>query len=127
MLGVVVKDDGGLLVLDDRPQAGQELQDAWWPDRRYITSYDFEELLPTRGFDFWQLHGEDLDLFGDGAVRILSCPADTRGEQALVVRLAKTGMAASRAISRRDSHQVRRRPSSKRYQLVQFDVVAFVR
>lgn len=69
----------------------QELQDAWWPDRRYITSYDFQELLPTRGFDFWELHGEDLDLFGDGAVRILSCPAHTRGEQALVVRLANTG------------------------------------
>jgi glyoxylase-like metal-dependent hydrolase (beta-lactamase superfamily II) len=69
----------------------QELQDAWWPDRRYITSYDFNELLPTRGFDYWELHDEDLDLFGDGAIRILSCPAHTRGEQALVVRLANTG------------------------------------
>lgn len=69
----------------------QELQDAWWPDCRYITSYDFQELLPTRNFTYWELHGEDLDLFGDGAVRILSCPAHTRGEQALVVRLAQTG------------------------------------
>lgn len=69
----------------------QELQDAWWPDRRYIASYDFRELLPTRDFDYWQLHGEDLDIFGDGAVRVLSCPAHTRGEQALVARLANTG------------------------------------
>ena len=69
----------------------QELQDAWWPDRRYITSYDFQELLPTRKFTYWELHGEDLDLFGDGAVRVLSCPAHTRGEQALVLRLAQSG------------------------------------
>ena len=69
----------------------QELQDAWWPDRRYLTSYDFQELLPTRGLDYWELHDEDLDLFGDGAVRILTCPAHTRGEQALVVRLPSTG------------------------------------
>jgi N-acyl homoserine lactone hydrolase len=69
----------------------QELQDAWWPDRRYITSYDFRELLPTRNFDYWELHDDDLDLFGDGAVRIVTSPAHTRGEQALVVRLANTG------------------------------------
>lgn len=69
----------------------QELQDAWWPDRRYIASYDFRELVPTRGFDYWELHDEDLDLFGDGALRVLTCPAHTRGEQAVVVRLANTG------------------------------------
>jgi glyoxylase-like metal-dependent hydrolase (beta-lactamase superfamily II) len=69
----------------------QEMQDAWWPDRRYIASYDFDELQPPRGFDYWQLHGEDLDVFGDGAVHVLSCPAHTRGEQALAVRLANTG------------------------------------
>jgi glyoxylase-like metal-dependent hydrolase (beta-lactamase superfamily II) len=68
----------------------QELQDAWWPDRRYLR-YEFPELLPTRPFAYLELHGEDLDLFDDGAVQILACPAHTRGEQALVVRLPRTG------------------------------------
>jgi len=69
----------------------RELQDAWWPDRRYMRNYDFGELLPTRGFTFWELHGEDLDVFGDGSVVVLATPAHTRGEQALVVRLPRTG------------------------------------
>lgn len=69
----------------------RELQDAWWPDRRIITAYDFKELLPTRDFHFWELHDEDLDVFGDGAVEVLFSPAHTRGEQALVVRLPETG------------------------------------
>lgn len=69
----------------------RELQDAWWPDRRLIRSYEFNELLPTRGFDFLQLYDQDLDLFGDGTVEVLFCPAHTRGEQALVVRLPNTG------------------------------------
>jgi glyoxylase-like metal-dependent hydrolase (beta-lactamase superfamily II) len=68
----------------------QELQDAWWPDRRYMR-YQFNELLPTREFSFLELHGEDLDLFGDGTVEVLASPAHTRGEQALVVRLPRTG------------------------------------
>ena len=69
----------------------RELQDAWWPDRRYMRNYDFGELLPTRDFAFWELHGEDLDVFGDGSVVVLATPAHTRGEQALVVRLRRTG------------------------------------
>lgn len=69
----------------------RELQDAWWPDRRLIRSYEFRELLPTREFTFLELHDEDLDLFGDGSVEILSTPAHTRGEQSVVVRLPKTG------------------------------------
>jgi len=69
----------------------QELQDAWWPDRRYMPKYEFAELLPTRGFTFLELHGEDFDIFSDGSIRVLATPAHTRGEQALVVRLQKTG------------------------------------
>jgi N-acyl homoserine lactone hydrolase len=69
----------------------QELQDAWWPDRRYMPKYEFGELLPTRGFTFWELHGEDLDVFADGSLVVLATPAHTRGEQALVVRLPRTG------------------------------------
>ncbi|WP_325544573.1 N-acyl homoserine lactonase family protein [Ramlibacter sp.] len=69
----------------------QELQDAWWPDRRYMKSYNDAEILPTRHLRFRELHGEDLDLFGDGSVVVLSIPSHTRGEQGLVVRLARTG------------------------------------
>ena len=69
----------------------QELQDAWWPDRRYMKSYNDVEILPTRHLNFRELHGEDLDLFGDGRIELLFCPSHTRGEQALVVRLANTG------------------------------------
>jgi N-acyl homoserine lactone hydrolase len=69
----------------------QELQDAWWPDRRYMPKYEFEELLPTRAFRFLELYGDDLDIFGDGRVVVLASPAHTRGEQALVARLPRTG------------------------------------
>jgi len=69
----------------------QELQDAFWPDNRIPHDYDFEELLEVRNFNFWQLHGEDLDLFGDGTIEILFSPAHSRGEQAVVVKLPKTG------------------------------------
>ena len=69
----------------------RELQDAWWPDKRIISAYDFNELLPTRNFNFRELHDENLDLFGDGSVEVIFSPAHTRGEQALVVRLPKTG------------------------------------
>ena len=53
--------------------------------------YDRDELLRTRDFDFRKLYDEDLDLYGDGSIEILFCPAHTRGEQALVVRLPNTG------------------------------------
>ncbi|MGV6874469.1 N-acyl homoserine lactonase family protein [Pseudochelatococcus sp. B33] len=69
----------------------RELQDAWWPDKRYMKSYNDVEILPTRKLNIHELHDEDLDLFGDKTVEILFCPSHTRGEQALVVRLPKTG------------------------------------
>ena len=37
------------------------------------------------------LNNEDLDVFGDGTVRILSTPGHTPGHQTLFVRLPKTG------------------------------------
>jgi N-acyl homoserine lactone hydrolase len=71
----------------------RELQEAWWPDARVAQgqSYQYAQLLPTRHFKYWELHDEDLDLFDDGTIQILYSPAHTRGEQALVVRLPKTG------------------------------------
>jgi N-acyl homoserine lactone hydrolase len=71
----------------------RELQEAWWPDQRVAQgqAYQYGQLLATRDFKYWQLHDEDLDLFGDGTIRILFSPAHTRGEQALVLRLPNTG------------------------------------
>lgn len=69
----------------------RELQDAWWPDRRYMKSYNDVEIFPTRSLKIRELHDEDLDLFGDKSVEILFCPSHTRGEQALVVRLPESG------------------------------------
>jgi N-acyl homoserine lactone hydrolase len=69
----------------------QEMQDAWWPDRRYMRSYKDVEFVPTRHYNFLELHGDDYDIFGDGSVEVLFCPSHTRGEQAMVVRLPNTG------------------------------------
>ena len=69
----------------------RELQDAWWPDTRLTRSYEHKEIAPTRHLKFHELHDEDLDLFGDGSVRILFTPAHTRGEQSVVLRLPRTG------------------------------------
>ena len=69
----------------------QELQDAWNPPTFMPYHYDDNELLPIRDYTFQRLYDEDLDVFGDGSVEILFCPAHSRGEQALVVRLPNTG------------------------------------
>jgi glyoxylase-like metal-dependent hydrolase (beta-lactamase superfamily II) len=69
----------------------RELQDAWWPDARLTRSYEHKEIAATRQLKFRELHDQDLDLFGDGSVRILFTPAHTRGEQSVVLRLPQTG------------------------------------
>ena len=69
----------------------QELQDAWDPPTFMPYHYDYNELLPTRDFNYRKLYDQDLDLYGDGSIEVLFCPAHTRGEQALVVRLPNTG------------------------------------
>lgn len=69
----------------------KELQEAWWPDKRVLSDYHFADILPTRNFKFWELDDEDLDLYGDGSIEILSTPHHTRGEQTMVVRLPNTG------------------------------------
>ena len=69
----------------------RELQDAWWPDRRVLDAYHFEDIRPTRDFKFWELHDEDLDIYGDGSIEVLFTPHHTRGEQTMVVRLPNTG------------------------------------
>ena len=69
----------------------QELQDAWNPPTFMPYHYDYNELLPTRDFNYRKLYDQDLDLYGDGSIEVLFCPAHTRGEQALVVRLPNAG------------------------------------
>jgi N-acyl homoserine lactone hydrolase len=86
---------GGMCLFPDSTFVVQfrELQAAWWPDVRIAQgqAYQYKQLMETRDFKYWQLYEEDLDLYGDGTIQILYSPAHTRGEQALVVRLPKTG------------------------------------
>jgi N-acyl homoserine lactone hydrolase len=55
----------------------------------------------------------DLDIFGDGSVRIISTPGHTRGHQSLLVRLANTGaiLLTGDAVHFRDNWEHRRIPS----------------
>ena len=55
----------------------------------------------------------DLDVFGDGAVRIISTPGHTPGHQSLLVRMAKTGtvVLSGDAAHFRDNWENRRVPS----------------
>jgi glyoxylase-like metal-dependent hydrolase (beta-lactamase superfamily II) len=55
----------------------------------------------------------DLDVFGDGSVRIVSTPGHTPGHQSLIVRMAKTGtvILSGDAAHFRDNWENRRVPS----------------
>jgi len=55
----------------------------------------------------------DVDVFGDGSVRILSTPGHTPGHQSLLVRMAKTGtvILSGDAAHFRDNWENRRVPS----------------
>jgi N-acyl homoserine lactone hydrolase len=55
----------------------------------------------------------DLDVFGDGSVRIISTPGHTPGHQSLVVRLARTGVVvlSGDAVHFLDNWEHRRVPS----------------
>ena len=72
-----------------------ELQEAWWPPpllrNSYGHRYKENDLEPTRHFNFLDVEGEDVDIFGDESVVVLYAPCHARGEQALVVRLPVTG------------------------------------
>lgn len=79
--------------------------------------YDWA-FAPTRSFPFSadrnvrKLEG-DLDVFGDGAVRILSTPGHTPGHQCLLVNLKNTGyvLLSGDAVHFKDNWDSRRVPS----------------
>jgi N-acyl homoserine lactone hydrolase len=67
----------------------KEMYQAWWPERfqrdgGVFVVGDFDG--PARDFTYLELDG-DYDLFGDGAVQILSTPGHTLGHQSMKVKL----------------------------------------
>lgn len=64
-----------------------ELQYAHWPLPAGPT-YRLADIEATRGFDWNQIEGAELDFFGDGSLKILHMPGHTPGNASLVVRLA---------------------------------------
>lgn len=69
----------------------RELLDAAWPLAGFdVGCYHLPDLLPARTFDMRRVTGE-VDLFGDGAVRLFETPGHTRGHLSMVVELERTG------------------------------------
>ena len=64
-----------------------ELQYAYWPAAGGPL-FRREDIEPTRGFAWNQVDSEELDLFGDGSIRMLHMPGHTPGNCSFVVRLA---------------------------------------
>jgi glyoxylase-like metal-dependent hydrolase (beta-lactamase superfamily II) len=80
---------GTHLFPDAKHYAGQgELAFAHWPTPISAFCYMPDQLERTRGFDWREVPGCDLDLFGDGSLVLLSMPGHTPGELSLKVRLA---------------------------------------
>ena len=73
-------------------------------DKALISAYEHARTQTISG---------DLDVFGDGTVRILRMPGHTPGHQALMVRLAKSGtlMLSGDLYHTRDNRQFRRVPT----------------
>ncbi len=65
-----------------------ELAFAHWPAPIGAFCYMPDQLERTRKFDWHEVPGCDLDLFGDGSLVLLSMPGHTPGELSLKVRLA---------------------------------------
>lgn len=74
---------------------GVELQEAHWTSAwlraTYNQPYEPRDFVDMHQRTYIELYGEDWDIFGDNSVVVLSSPAHTRGEQALVARLPETG------------------------------------
>jgi glyoxylase-like metal-dependent hydrolase (beta-lactamase superfamily II) len=69
-----------------------EFKAAWWPDVGYSLYYIPGDFADTKNMKTVRLNG-DLDLFGDGSVRIFRGRGHTQGSQFMVVKLPKTGPA----------------------------------
>ncbi|MFT3660757.1 MAG: N-acyl homoserine lactonase family protein [Gordonia sp. (in: high G+C Gram-positive bacteria)] len=64
----------------------EDLRYAFWPDAFCAGFFRHEDIERTRGFD-WHPINDDLDLFGDGGIRIMRTPGHTHGELSLLVEL----------------------------------------
>lgn len=80
---------GGLYLFPEAKfYAGQgEMQFAYWPTKIGAGFFRHADLDATRGFDWYEIPGMDVDLFGDGSLVILFTPGHTPGELSLLVRL----------------------------------------
>jgi glyoxylase-like metal-dependent hydrolase (beta-lactamase superfamily II) len=67
-----------------------ELNAAFWPDPGYSVYYIAGDFQKLKKFNVVRLNG-DLDLFGDGSVRIFRAPGHTPGSQFVATRLKNTG------------------------------------
>jgi glyoxylase-like metal-dependent hydrolase (beta-lactamase superfamily II) len=63
-----------------------ELRYAYWPDPDRRAAFIFDDIVPTRNFDWIELDS-DLDMFDDGSLTMLKTPGHTPGECSLYVRL----------------------------------------
>jgi N-acyl homoserine lactone hydrolase len=61
-----------------------EMQHAYWPDPDRRWAFILNDYLPTRAYK-WLEFGQDIDLFGDGALQFLYTPGHTPGECSLLV------------------------------------------
>lgn len=80
---------GGLYLFPEAKfYAGQgEMRFAYWPDAVGAGFFHRGDLDATRSFNWYEVPGTDVDLFGDGSITILFTPGHTPGELSLLVRL----------------------------------------
>lgn len=69
----------------------KELRAAWWPEP-CEGGYLFAQYRETRDFQFLQPEDdEELDLFGDGSIRLIDTRGHSRGHQSVVLSLNHFG------------------------------------
>ena len=80
---------GGLYLFPEAKfYCGQgEMQFAYWPAKIGAGYFRYADLDATRNFNWYEIPGIDVDLFGDGSMVILFTPGHTPGELSLLVRL----------------------------------------
>ncbi|MEV6062873.1 N-acyl homoserine lactonase family protein [Nocardia asteroides] len=79
---------GGMYLFPDAEfyMSEEDLRYAFWPDPFCAGFFRPADLDRTRGFS-WHPLSADLDLFGDGSIRILRTPGHTHGELSMLVTL----------------------------------------
>jgi glyoxylase-like metal-dependent hydrolase (beta-lactamase superfamily II) len=80
---------GGLLLFPNAKfYVGEgELAFGFWPGPAFARTIHRPGLEAARGFNWYEVPGCDVDLFGDGSIVIMFTPGHTPGELSLLVRL----------------------------------------